>query len=79
MLSSRIRFEPGTGNRFGEAASSFSGIGVRAAFQEAEQRAKEREAKERGEDVKPAPEPPSDTKDAPRGRDRLDCGQQTRV
>ena len=35
---------------------NFNEAALRTAFQEAEQRAKEREAKERGEEVKPAPE-----------------------
>ena len=52
-----FEFEPG---RKPELAAgrifNFNETALRAAFQEAEQRAKEREAKERGEEVKPAPE-----------------------
>ena len=54
-----FEFEPG---RKPELAAgrifSFNETALRTAFQEAEQRAKEREAKERGEEVKPAPEKP---------------------
>jgi putative ABC transport system permease protein len=53
-----FEFEPG---RKPELAAgrifNFNETALRAAFQEADQRAKEREAKERGEEVKPAPEP----------------------
>lgn len=52
-----FEFEPG---RRPELAAgrifNFNEAALRTAFEEAEQRAKEREAKERGEEVKPAPE-----------------------
>jgi putative ABC transport system permease protein len=61
-----FEFEPG---RKPELAAgrifNFSEAALKSAFQEAEQRAKEREAKERGEEVKPAPESPSNTKERP--------------
>ena len=53
-----FEFEPG--HRPELAAGrifNFSEAALKGAFQEAEQRAKEREAKERGEEVKPAPAP----------------------
>ena len=61
-----FEFEPG---RKPELAAgrifNFSEAALKSAFQEAEQRAKEREAKERGEEVKPMPEPASNTKERP--------------
>jgi len=61
-----FEFEPG---RKPELAAgrifNFSEAALKSAFQEAEQRAKEREAKERGEEVKPASEPPANTKEHP--------------
>ena len=61
-----FEFEPGRKPELaGGRVFTFSEAALKSAFQEADQRAREREAKERGEDVKPMPEPPSDTKERP--------------
>jgi putative ABC transport system permease protein len=61
-----FEFEPGRKPELADGRIfTFSESALKSAFQEADQRAREREAKERGEDVKPAPEPPSDTKERP--------------
>src|SRR5271169_522415 len=61
-----FEFEPG---RKPELAAgrifNFNEATLRSAFQEAEQRAREREAKERGEEVKPATEQPTGHKERP--------------
>jgi putative ABC transport system permease protein len=61
-----FEFEPG---RRPELASgrifNFNEATLRTAFQEAEQRARDREAKERGEEVKPAAEQPTEHKERP--------------
>jgi putative ABC transport system permease protein len=61
-----FEFEPGRKPELaGGRIFTFTEDALKSAFQEAEQRAKDREATERGETVKPATESPSDQKQRP--------------